>query len=103
MLALLVAMSIVFSWVLSISTGFVRFNLGREVYKRQAGDHAAALRGDDQLGLCLSIGDNVLLIAGTVFGDITGEMCIRDSRNIFGYDPVSKFLSLLSPLISIVE
>ena len=28
MLALLVAMSIVFSWVLSISTGFVRFNLG---------------------------------------------------------------------------
>ena len=28
MLALLVAMSIVFSRVLSISTGFVRFNLG---------------------------------------------------------------------------
>ena len=27
-LALLIAMSIVFSWVLSISTGFVRFNLG---------------------------------------------------------------------------
>ena len=24
-------------------------------------------------------------------------------RNIFGYDPVSKFLSLLSPLISIVK
>ena len=27
-MALLIAMSIVFSWVLSISTGFVRFNLG---------------------------------------------------------------------------
>ena len=38
----------------------------------EAGDHAAALRGDDQLGLCLGVGDDILLVAGTVFGDITG-------------------------------
>ena len=45
----------------------------------EAGDHAAALRGDDQLGLCLGIGDNVLLIAGTVFGDVTGGDLIHSS------------------------
>ena len=51
-LALLIAMSIVFSWVLSISTGFVRFNLG----------------------------SLPVLLAGIVFGPGAGfaEMCIRD-------------------------
>ena len=45
----------------------------------EAGDHAAALRGDDQLGLCLSVGDDILLVAGTVFGDITGGDLIHSS------------------------
>ena len=47
--------------------------------QREAGDHAAALRGDDQLGLCLCIGDDILLVAGTVFGDVTGGDLIHGS------------------------
>ena len=38
----------------------------------EAGDHPSALGGDDQLGACGGVGDDVLLIAGIAFGDITG-------------------------------
>ena len=38
----------------------------------EAGDHAAALGGDGQAGLCGRVGDDVLLIAGTVLGDVLG-------------------------------
>ena len=38
----------------------------------EAGDHAAALGGDGQAGLCGRVGDDVLLIACTVFGDVLG-------------------------------
>ena len=38
----------------------------------EAGDHAAALGGDGQAGLCGRVGDDVLLIACTVLGDVLG-------------------------------
>ena len=51
--------------------------------QREAGDHAAALRGDDQLGLCLGVGDDILLVAGTVFGDVTGGDLIHKIYLLF--------------------
>ena len=40
--------------------------------QRKAGDHTAALRGDGEGGLCLGVGDDVLLVAGAVLGDVPG-------------------------------
>ena len=51
--------------------------------QREAGDHAAALRGDDQLGLCLGVGDDILLVAGTVFSDVTGGDLIHKIYLLF--------------------
>ena len=38
----------------------------------KAGDHAAALRGDGEGGLFLGVGNDVLLVAGAVLGDVPG-------------------------------
>ena len=43
----------------------------------EAGDHAAALGGDGQAGLCGRVGDDVLLIACTVLGDVLGGNLIH--------------------------
>ena len=40
--------------------------------QRKAGDHTAALGGDGEGGLCLGVGDDVLLVAGAVLGDVPG-------------------------------
>ena len=40
--------------------------------QRKAGDHAAALRGNDQFGLGSGVRNDVLLIAGAVLGDVPG-------------------------------
>ena len=40
--------------------------------QRKAGDHTAALGGDGEGSLCLGVGDDVLLVAGAVLGDVPG-------------------------------
>ena len=45
----------------------------------KAGDHAAALGGDGQAGLGGGVGDDVLLIAGTVLGDVLGGDLVHSS------------------------
>ena len=45
--------------------------------QREAGDHAAALGGDGQGRLGGGVGDDVLLVAGTVLRDVLGSDLIH--------------------------
>ena len=51
--------------------------------QREAGDHAAALRGDGQGRLGSGVGDDVLLVAGTAFGNILSRDLIHFKSSLF--------------------
>ena len=98
MLALLVAMSIVFSRVLSISTGFVRFNLGSLPVLLAAvvfGPGAGFALGAGAIGLVAgfawqklsSLSTNLRLAASVLLGHFVGSMVITSLalRLFYGY------------------
>ena len=89
MLALLVAMSIVFSRVLSISTGFVRFNLGSLPVLLAAvvfGPGAGFAAGFAWQKLS-SLSTNLRLAASVLLGHFVGSMVITSLalRLFYGY------------------
>ena len=89
MLALLVAMSIVFSRVLSISTGFVRFNLGSLPVLLAAvvfGPGAGLVAGFAWQKLS-SLSTNLRLAASVLLGHFVGSMVITSLalRLFYGY------------------
>ena len=94
MLALLVAMSIVFSRVLSISTGFVRFNLGSlpvllaaVVFGPGAGFAVGAVADIIAWQKLSSLSTNLRLAASVLLGHFVGSMVITSLalRLFYGY------------------
>ena len=96
MLALLVAMSIVFSRVLSISTGFVRFNLGSlPVLLAGYAINPLITLGAGAIGLVAgfawqklsSLSTNLRLAASVLLGHFVGSMVITSLalRLFYGY------------------